>query len=300
MLCDLLKDENATVRWQAVKSICRLGPMAKRALPDLIQAMGGMDSTVRSWAAEALVRMGDEPAVLPALMQLLEHDDVGVRIDTARILWRLTNRADIAVPPLIHVLHRPHGERRWEALAVLAEIGPPAEAALPEIEKATGDELVLVRIVAANALWKVTQQASVAVRVLADALKDDAWSLRCDAARGLGQIGPAAHAAAGALSKALDDTEPFVRLYAAEALWNIKRQADQVLPVLLAFLKSEKYWYRSRAAELLGRMGKAAAPAIPALLAPMGDPKEEVRKAASVAQGSISAEDALEGVGKQP
>ena len=62
----------------------------------------------------------------------------------------------------------------------------------------------------------------------------------------------------------------------------------------LALLKSEKYWHRSRAAELLGRMGKAAAPAIPALLAAMGDPQEEVRKAASVALGSISAEDALE------
>jgi HEAT repeat protein len=93
--------------------------------------------------------------------------------------------------------------RLWAAHA-LGKMGPKAKAAAPQLEAALKDEVGLVRIEAARALWKVAEDKA-AVTALGESLKDKDASTRHGAAEALGAIGPAAKAAVPDLVRALKD-----------------------------------------------------------------------------------------------
>src|SRR5258708_3616358 len=55
-----LKDKNRDARRQAVQALARMGPGAKSAVNDLIEAMADKDYIVRAGAASALGAIGPE------------------------------------------------------------------------------------------------------------------------------------------------------------------------------------------------------------------------------------------------
>ena len=138
---------------------------------------------------------------------------------------------------LISNLKDPHSATRVNAAMELSEMGPDAQAAVPELAAAVLDMNLNVRYYAAKALKGVGPGAQTAVPSLIKALDTfpggspplegperyygDARSV---AAEALGAIGPGAREAVPALKKALNDENPSVREAAAEALERIAPQ----------------------------------------------------------------------------
>jgi HEAT repeat protein len=73
-LIEVLKgDSNSRMRWEAARTLGKIGPAAKPAVSALIQATMDHDALVREHAAEALGDIGPEAAEgIPALIVALE------------------------------------------------------------------------------------------------------------------------------------------------------------------------------------------------------------------------------------
>jgi HEAT repeat protein len=88
--------------------------------------------------------------------------------------------------------------RRCEALQALSRLGPEACSAMPVIlrtlvVRVTVDCGLVLRVAAAEAVWKVGGRHDLALPFLAWALKDDYWGVSRTAAQVLGEMGSVAH-----------------------------------------------------------------------------------------------------------
>jgi HEAT repeat protein len=95
------------------------------------------DWTVQEAAEHALGRMG--PDAVPALLEKLRYRDPDparqehVRKRAAEVIAQLGPAAQSAVPDLIEALHDPSVEVRKSAALALGQIGPAAAAAVPDL-----------------------------------------------------------------------------------------------------------------------------------------------------------------------
>lgn len=96
-LIDLLKDPDEAVRYWAALGLGALGNKAQPAIEPLSIALKDASPSVRLGAAEALVGLGREQAVLPVLIEGLEHGNEWVRLQAAQILDRMDEKARPAV-----------------------------------------------------------------------------------------------------------------------------------------------------------------------------------------------------------
>src|SRR5207244_4789657 len=63
-LCEILEsDADVDVRWGAARTLGKIGPAAKAAIPALVRTLKATDSLVREHAAEALGDIGPDAAV---------------------------------------------------------------------------------------------------------------------------------------------------------------------------------------------------------------------------------------------
>jgi HEAT repeat protein len=134
-LLDALADADATVRWEAAKSLIALGD--ERAVPALIAlAQGTGESDQRAAAVYALGFLNDSRALAPLLQVLRSSkEDAQVRGHAAEALAYINNRR--AVPALIAALGDPAPEvRLWSAFA-LGELGDRRAVAMLERLAAT-------------------------------------------------------------------------------------------------------------------------------------------------------------------
>jgi len=95
----------------------------------LFERLANWSPVVRERAAIAIARRKDAP--VPALVKLLESNDLATRIGACQALAHLRGRAEPAVPALIKTLEHEHYWLRIKAADALAVIGKPAMPALP-------------------------------------------------------------------------------------------------------------------------------------------------------------------------
>src|SRR5262249_2815359 len=153
-LVKTLKKGKPGERVIAAEMLADLGPKAEGAVAALVEVMRDTPrpgaSTTR-WSREesaanflleaswdALARIG--PKAVPALIDLLAHQDVEIRGRAAAALKTIGPGAADAVPALVKRLGE--GENQWvcrNALEALAAIGPKAEAAVPALIKTVLD-----------------------------------------------------------------------------------------------------------------------------------------------------------------
>jgi len=131
-LIRLLKDENAEVQVAAVQSVCALG----RTVPDAVAALARALPPPEKWGP-ALNGYGPPlgptfaPAV-PALRKALAHPKPDVRDTACRLLAQIGPGAKDAVPELLAALTEKGDRSRAPAvLATLGAIGPDAKGAIP-------------------------------------------------------------------------------------------------------------------------------------------------------------------------
>jgi HEAT repeat protein len=125
-------------------------------------------------------------------------------------------RRQSVMSELLKLADHESADIRGTALECLAEIGPPAAAALPLAERRLRDPDPMVRVAAASALWKIGRRGDLAAPVLIDAMRvDDETQSVLDVATSILQlIGPAASGSWDQLKTLLDDRREAVREYA--------------------------------------------------------------------------------------
>jgi N-sulfoglucosamine sulfohydrolase len=126
-----LDSANAVARRRAVLSLSVFGPSA---VPALTQALSHEDAAVRYWAASELGDLGDPAApAIQSLRELHREKSIALRMPAAYALCRVGHIQE-SLPTLLEGLR--HSERGvWNSAGdFLARVGPPARAAIPEIE----------------------------------------------------------------------------------------------------------------------------------------------------------------------
>jgi HEAT repeat protein len=202
----------------AAQALAGIGKVPKEAIPALAILLRDRDWQCRAAAARALAHAGAAARPFLPRLRRLREDPVGaVRPWAVYALRRLTGDEKRHLPDLLQALHEPAtpGERRAAAEA-LGEIG--AEAAVPALAEALRDAESGVRHEAAEALGKFGPRGKPAVPGLVALLKE----FPLTAAQALGEIGPEARSAVPALEELLGDESDQVASVAAASLKRIR------------------------------------------------------------------------------
>jgi HEAT repeat protein len=250
-------------------------PRDTAAVPGLLKALEHPDYVVRLAAAAALVRIGRDTArAVPALVAIANAGE-----DAAP-----TARRHHDGPGLLY--HQEYASREWAlsgtkllqciALRLIADIGPAAVAAVPDLRGPLWSDDWRVSDGAAEALSRIGQPA---VPLLVEALQDKSirareriwledpgvsgdmrYFHRLTIPGALACIGPAA---VPALLPLLEDAEPDTRLAALDALGRMGLAAASAETEVVACLKDEKI--ARNAVDALSRIGVGARAAVPVL-----------------------------------
>ncbi len=209
---------------------------------------------------QAIQRLGameaEAAAAVPALRSLSLHENMGVRIQCAFSLWKITGNTDDSVPTLMDAMNSSVESDRSFAAAVLAQIGVHSQELTPILVRSLSDNNEYVRLHTAELLardseWKYQANKTLAdcllskdvnirwlasysladlkpeddhvIAALSIALQDKASQVRAGAAYALGEIGPYAHKSIPELQKARFDTNSEVRTAAKNALSRVRR-----------------------------------------------------------------------------
>jgi HEAT repeat protein len=153
-----LNDPNPEVRKEAISNIGDLRAEAAAALPRLNEIARHDHISLRTWAiSNGLGRIG--AAGVPALRELLS--DPTVRTVTVIAIGEMGPAAEAAVPDLIKILDDNRPLTRMMACESLAKIGPAARGAIPALTKKLQDEHGGVRRDARDALDCIEGRSSV-------------------------------------------------------------------------------------------------------------------------------------------
>ena len=128
VLLEILADPqlDSETRWNAARTIGKIGPAAASAVPALAAALQAPAATIREHAAEALGDIGPPAAA--------------------------------AVQPLAAVLHDSAPRVRRDAVRSLGQIGQPARAVVNEIQELLKDKEDIVREAARNTLQTIAPE----------------------------------------------------------------------------------------------------------------------------------------------
>jgi len=226
---ELLKSDDAKVRYHAVLALRTMGPRAKKAVGALIEALGDKSSGMRLAAASALGNIGPPAAgATGALVAALKDEKYYVRWNAARALAKIGPGAGKAVGALTEALKDDNILVRRFAAGALAAIGKPTREAIDALEKLLKDNEVSIRLSAAEALVKLGEGKR-AVDALAATLKHNSIYKRREAVKILETIGPDARGATPALLYAVKDAEGWRASMAAAREAAMKRSGKKVL-----------------------------------------------------------------------
>jgi len=301
-LVKTLGDASPEIRWHAARAIGSLGPMAKEAVEPLTKNLKDPDPKVRGYSAFALGEIGaaSKPAaaelanlltdpsadirraaitalteirpgpqvMLPILSKLLQDSDRSVVLPA---LHSLAEMGEAGVPSLVVALSDPKA-RYWACLA-LAEVGPPAKAAIPELSKLLKEADPELRLQAAVALGQIGPDAQGATAVLLPLLDDEQPAVRIGAIFALGKVG--AKEAVPALEKNLKSENQFIKMISAWALAKVQpdnaERVTQAIDLILVSLKDKDPHVRRGAAQALYELKAPPEKVGPALMESLSD-----------------------------
>ena len=309
-LAKKLTHASAQERADAAEGLGEMGAKAKSALPALVKALQDKDADVRGHVAYALGQIGDKRAdVVDGLFALVADQDARVRRAALRALRHLHLRHDVLMPKMVETLKvaspadaaaavatmAEAGEEAvpflmeclgdkeacyWACLA-LADIGPAAKAAVPQLVKLEQHAEPQVRLQAMVALGNIGPAAKSAVPAIVKALQDGKTDgVRYAAAYALGQIGAGDKPSRAALAKAIEDDDPFLQVVAAWALARVakddKQIQDKATKLILAGLTADKVEVRRAAARAFAEINPPPEVVAPVLIKAIQDEDEAV------------------------
>jgi HEAT repeat protein len=296
-LAELLseKDLDRDLGREIMLALAHMGPDARPAIPALMKILKHEEHPLRPGAAWALARIGAKQANEELIKALPKQDDPRMQIVAPIALMVLNPDTDVylqfALPRLRELLNHEALPIRREAAMVLAELGPKAAPAVPELTQGLQDPDPEIRKQFLTALAAIGPDSAEALPSIMQALADQDPTVRSTAVYAIGRIGKDAQQAIPFLEKNLREHDEFLRFASAWALMHVSAQpttiAAQCLEPLIHGLKLPNPRGREEAAQALGMMGSAARSAVPALEAIANDPDENVKKSVAAALRAI-------------
>ncbi len=214
-LLRLLRDASGPGRGLAAEALGRVGPEARAAVPQLIEAAFDTRVDVRWRAVWALGRMGPAAAAaVPLLRRALQ--DPELRWRAAEALGGIGAGAVDSLPDLVALLGDPSSSVRWRAASALGAIG--SRQAAPALAGMVHDSAENVRLAAVTGLLQVSAEGPGAERTFLEALHDPDSRVRARAVRGVRRLGLTSGEARAAIEVATRDPDEGVRAEATKAL----------------------------------------------------------------------------------
>ena len=260
-----------------VQTIAECWPEAKEFAP-LYRDVLKSRSNLKLFAAQALLRLGDQQSVIDVLKDSISASDYNSR--------QLCLYAAIELGPEIKTM-APRVKEQWKSETSLSLRVRWAEA-LIRVDPETGKEALewlrdqmrngaaMSRQTAAGVLARIDPDKKDLLPVLREALKATQPHSRGPIIDAIGGMGPAAKSAVADLKPNLQVFDANCHLRTAVALWRIEGKVDDVLPTLLGELPGG--WNRPalrggafqptvavEAARALAEIGPPAKGALPAL-----------------------------------
>jgi HEAT repeat protein len=311
VLRELLRDEDAQVRWRSARALGDYGPLAQDTVADVRQLLAEEDPIIRYHAAVALGRIGDRSdetlrallsavvgsdsrvaraaiaalrtlkpdpeQFMPIVQKILESDDQAVVVHA---LEALVDQGGAAAPFLIEALKRT--QTAYLACAAIEGIGPEAAATVPAltdlITKTSHSQLQIRALLALASIGPAAQSAAPKIVPLLDSPHDA--TVPAAAAYALGAI--EAPGVDAALRNAVSTGQPFQQMAAA---WSLARlhPADegavrQAVDKLTQGLGSNDALIRAAAAKGLQMLQAPPELVAPALIAMANDPDPDVSR----------------------
>jgi HEAT repeat protein len=135
----MLGNKDAFVRINAARALWRIGGEVGAAVSTLGEVIPARDRVARGWALRTLGELGPAGAELSGLLPpLFESDDRWTELQAATAYWCVTGDHEPVVPILLrHVAGNSYG---LIAVRCLADIGPPAAAAVPVLRRQVTSE----------------------------------------------------------------------------------------------------------------------------------------------------------------
>jgi HEAT repeat protein len=239
VLCEMVESSDPRLRLDGLMALSQMGPEARAAEPVLVRAiktekesrfllagqtLARLDPSSatsvlgsvagdkedqgdrRSWALGLLLDLAPNcQGALPVLKELADNpsENVLLRVAAMHVLWRLKQPAEPLIPMLCEVAAAQKSPAGVQALAVLGEMGPAAQSAVPKlIELVQRPTLPLIgplfgpahRLAVALCLEKIGLGAGAAVpALLATAHSSNGnLDLRIAVALALAEMGPTA------------------------------------------------------------------------------------------------------------
>lgn len=272
-----------SIRFTAINSIdyrSLLKSASKRELETIIASIiaGINDDSIRFSMVALLGNIGKHSEhAASALAKILETDpSVTNQLKVAEALKEIGKGA-MSVPALIRILEGQQIEPAAMAAEILGSIGQDAFPAIPALIKALKPEKTRKKnddywyggrewSVEESAATALSEIGAPAVPYMIHVLSDQTdRAVRARAALALGQIGKDAQEAIPYLIPFLQQDKKS-QLLAAIVLAEIGAKADIVLPILTRSVEIENYEVRARIVSAIGKLGKSAASAVPALI----------------------------------
>jgi HEAT repeat protein len=267
-LIEALEDDQQQVWFGAVTALANLGREAEPALPALMKALDRAQSGRGRQASQTLYRTAFAlgsigPAAVPALKEGLSSDKPLVRAGSAIALGFIAPAGDSTLPALIENLGHSRVEVREAAAETLGIYGAPAvEPLIRAFEKTDGSQ---ARHAIADALWRIGPAAAQALPMLRSEIANGTDATLVEACiRAYARI----EADAGRRVNYLVEQwrkGPDARRAAAEGALLLARPAT-LIPAIVPDLRSSDMTARTRAAELLEQLGSEATTAAPILI----------------------------------
>ncbi|HWV98109.1 MAG TPA: HEAT repeat domain-containing protein [Candidatus Acidoferrum sp.] len=270
------------IRRSAARSLGVIGPAARVAVPELLQALRHPDQGLAWEAATTLGRMGR--VSLPGLLEAASAPDPTTRRVAIFALGQLPPENQESMAALVRALHDPEAAIRASAAYSLSTIGLPAIAPLVE---ELGRERGGLRETAGALVLRIYNFRPVPGADAAMAGNDPNREARRLALGALAQSGTADDLVQQVFSGALRDPASEVRLI---GLQHLNLQGTNTMPVLVGLvlcLKDDSAAVRAFAAEALGSIGLVAKPATASLTRLLEDDNETVRVAAREALNKL-------------
>jgi len=290
-LLEGVRSGDPAVRAEATDKLRDLGPLAKEAVPALMEMLlEEKDKDLRECAASILIYVAKgATSVRPQLWRILKdpQEDQEIRIMAAAAIAEMGKDS---LPTLCQCLKDPDPFVRQEAAEGFRRIEPAPLDSASKVIEALEDKDGDVRSCASSALRTMGDGVLPALRASLGGLSDRA---RVDACKVMLDLRPGDDEALATLANGLGHPDVAIRREASHALCNPlgsereNRAKAAAVPALLRTLKDPDEDVRYHSAWALGEIGSKPEKVVPALIEALHDAEEEVRKHAAYALGGF-------------